>query len=277
MHDRHALPFPDPSLVCLLGVSGSGKSRLAASLPPYTVLALDEFRGIVSGDPGIQDCTPEAVDLFHCALETRLARGTTTYIDATNAYPADRRALTVRAHQYGVPAIALRMTTELDECLQRNSQRKGTRRVPGPAILAQYEQLIAAQDTARLQAEGFAEVHDAVDLPFLGACLERLTAEPEPEADDVRTVFGDQLAAVFSWHTTPVDREHFTGAFAVGGDELVIRQNNGDAFDLRFEARVRCDAPGCTGPAWTYVASAADLLAAYQGDPYEELECDRCG
>jgi len=270
------LPIPSPALVCLLGMSGSGKSRVAASFPPHTVLSLDAFRGLCSGDPGDQSSTPDAVDLFHRALEARLKRRVTTYIDATNAHPADRRALIIRAHQYGVTAVAIRMTTALDECLQRNSRREGTRHVPEHAILEQDAQLIAAQDSDRLKAEGFAEVYDAADLPLLGAYLERLAKEPEPQADDVRTVFGGQLAAVFAWHTSPVDPEHSTGAFAIGGDELVIRQRNGDAFDLRFEARIRCGTHRCPGPAWTYVSNALELFRAYQGDPYEEIECDHC-
>lgn len=53
-HLDNALPvdltIPDPSLVCLIGVAGSGKSTWAATWPATQVLELDRFRALVSDD-----------------------------------------------------------------------------------------------------------------------------------------------------------------------------------------------------------------------------------
>ncbi|MFI5726913.1 hypothetical protein [Streptomyces cyaneofuscatus] len=51
---ENALPLdttiPDPSLVCLIGAAGSGKSTWAATWPATQVLELDKLRALVSDD-----------------------------------------------------------------------------------------------------------------------------------------------------------------------------------------------------------------------------------
>lgn len=51
---ENALPvdttIPEPSLVCLIGAAGSGKSTWASTWPATQVLELDKFRAFVSDD-----------------------------------------------------------------------------------------------------------------------------------------------------------------------------------------------------------------------------------
>ncbi len=71
--------------------------------------------------------------------------------------------------------------------------------------------------------------------------------------------------------------QYRTGTFGAGGESLRVRwMDDGDPYDLRFEALVSCPADWCAGPAWTPVRSVAELAAAHRGTPLDESHCVRC-
>jgi predicted kinase len=153
-----------PCLVVLIGVPGSGKSTLArGTWSGERVLALDEFRGVVSGDECDQGSTPAALVALMEVLHARLQRRLTAVVDATNATDSDRRPLLAAARRYGLPAVAVVLATPLEQALARNAARPGPapgarwgRRVPEAFIRARHECILAC--VPGLAAEGFQQV-----------------------------------------------------------------------------------------------------------------------
>jgi protein phosphatase len=172
---RIDLAVPEPCLVVLVGVAGSGKSTFAARhFAPGDVLASDGFRARLGRDEADQGVNRTAFAVLHAALERRLAAGRTTVVDATNVRADARHALVRRAAAAGVPAIAIVLDLPLPDCLAGDRARSG-RHVPPAVIERQWAQLratldglsaggstaaaAASTDVARLEAEGFAAAH----------------------------------------------------------------------------------------------------------------------
>ena len=87
-------------LVVLVGVSGSGKSTFArAHFKPTEVVSSDFCRGLVADDENDQSATPDAFDVLHYIVGTRLRRGLLTVVDATNVQQAARASLVALAAQ----------------------------------------------------------------------------------------------------------------------------------------------------------------------------------
>ena len=79
-------------LVVLVGVSGSGKSTFARThFKPTEVVSSDFCRGLVADDENDQSATPDAFDVLHYIVGTRLRRGLLTVVDATNVQQARPR------------------------------------------------------------------------------------------------------------------------------------------------------------------------------------------
>jgi protein phosphatase len=172
---RIVVAVPEPSLVVLVGVAGSGKSTFAARhFAPGEVLASDGFRARLGRDEADLDVSRKAFAALHATLERRLAAARTTVVDATNVRAVARHALVRRAAAAGVPAIAIVLDLPLADCLAGDRARPG-RHVPPAVIERQWAQLratlagpstggsaapaAAATDGARLAAEGFAAAH----------------------------------------------------------------------------------------------------------------------
>ncbi|MEW1723870.1 AAA family ATPase [Streptomyces sp. NPDC093109] len=255
-----------PSLYVLIGAAGSGKSRIAAAFPARWRLELDACRERVADRRGDQASTPDAVRVFDTVLAGRLARHLPTVVDSTNTEERHRAGLVERAHAHRMPAVAIVASTPLEVCQARQDARPADRRVPPGTVARQHQ---GVPGTRQLRAEGFDEVHDAAELDLMGLLLARSTdAGPDPLAD-VRTFFGDGLAAVFAWDTGGE-----TGTFAVAGQEITVRQrDDGDPFDHHWQARTACP-DGCPGPAWVKVTGPADLLDVYKGGRPDDVWCE---
>jgi predicted kinase len=264
---------PMPSLVLLIGSAGAGKSRVARAFPATWRLELDQFRAAVADSAGCQDATADAVEALHAILDARLARRLPVVADATHAEERIRAGLLQRARHHQVPAVAVLVPTPLQVCQDRQHSRPPARQVPAETIAWQHQQIPTAE---QLLAEGFDRVHHAAELDPLHLLLQRVAADSPDPFTEVRAAFGEDLAAVFTWHTDPAEVFEPTGAFAIAGRELTVRWRNSGA-DAHFQARTRCEG-GCLGPAWVKVATTADLLAVYEGRPPEddEVRCDGC-
>lgn len=280
-------PIPEPSLIVLIGASGSAKSTLARTWPASYRLELDAYRELVSGDAGDQEATSDAVRVLHTVLEARLARGLTCVVDATNTRPDVRRHLVEAAHAHQLPAAAVVMTASLEQCLARNARRPDNRRVPDDTVRHQFQQVAAARPG--LRGEGFDHVVTDDRLMRLRVLLQRsvdcIHADHQVVGDHTerarrvlaRRFFGEELVEAFHWtHLRP--HHDPLGALAVGGDEITLAYRTWfpDPMDWGFEAQVPC-LGGCSGPAWVSVRSPMDLLAVYDDDfPEDSVRCDRC-
>lgn len=170
---RHATPLsPKASaltagVIVVIGPAGSGKSTWAAAhYRPEQILSLDALRAVVADDECSQDpnVTADAVALMNAILETRLRRELVTVVDATNGVSAERAQLLDAARRHQLPAVAVRFTTPLDVCLERQSARPGPspgrrwgRAVPASVVRNQHARTAASTDEALL-AEGFTAV-----------------------------------------------------------------------------------------------------------------------
>src|SRR5215831_6307552 len=115
------IAVPAAGLVVLVGVSGSGKSTFArAHFKPTEVVSSDFCRGLVADDENDQSATPDAFDVLHYIVGTRLRRGLLTVVDATNVEQAARVSLIklARSHDVLVDAIVLDVPDSV--ALERN-------------------------------------------------------------------------------------------------------------------------------------------------------------
>jgi len=151
------LAVPEPCLVVLVGVTGSGKSTFArAHFKPTEVISSDFCRGLVADDENDQSATPAAFELLHYIVGKRLAGGRLTVVDATNVQPEARRELVALAREHDVLPVAIVLNMPEKLCAERNAGRKD--RDFGPYVLRrQRDQL--RRGLAGLRREGFRAVH----------------------------------------------------------------------------------------------------------------------
>jgi protein phosphatase len=185
------LPIPAPSLVLLVGVSGSGKSTFAARHFSRTeVLSSDFFRGLIADDENDQRASGAAFDVLYQVARKRLAAGRLTVLDAINVHPDARAEAVELAREHDLPAVAIVLDLPLQVCLDRNAGRSA--RVLDQQLLRRQRDTLR-RGIASLPTEGFHQVH-------------RLTAAEEV---DRATVLRTRL---------PCDLRHEVGPFDIVGD-----------------------------------------------------------
>src|SRR3954471_9753125 len=151
------LAVPALSLVCLVGVSGSGKSTFAArNFLPTEVISSDFCRGLVADDENNQAATGDAFDLLHHIAGKRLAARRLTVVDATNVQPEARKKLVALAKEHDVLVVAIVLDIAERVCLDRNAGRPD-RDFGAHVIRRQRDQL--RRGLRGLQREGFRTVH----------------------------------------------------------------------------------------------------------------------
>ncbi|MFW5774665.1 MAG: AAA family ATPase, partial [Chitinivibrionales bacterium] len=92
------ISIPDPSLIVLIGVAGSGKSAFAHRwFSPTSVVSSDFCRALISDDEENQSVSPDAFRLLHFIIGKRLKYNRLTVCDATNIDTRHRkRILSIR-------------------------------------------------------------------------------------------------------------------------------------------------------------------------------------
>jgi polynucleotide kinase-phosphatase len=167
--EKRQLAVPALGLVVLVGVSGSGKSTFArAQFKPTEVVSSDFCRGLVADDENDQAATPDAFDLLHYIVGTRLRRGLLTVVDATNVQQAARASLVKLARSHHVLVDAIVLDVDQSVALERNSTRPD-RDFGSHVVARQHRDL--KRSMKRLAKEGFRRVHvlhgeeaDAVEI-----------------------------------------------------------------------------------------------------------------
>jgi protein phosphatase len=167
------IDLPDPSLVVLIGAAGAGKSTFAARhFAVDEVLSSDLYRKMVSGDEANQAATRAAFLRLHHDLETRLADGLLTVVDATSVQTHARRRLLARAAAAGVPTTAIVLDLPTETVLARNAAR--------PARTVDYE-------VVRRQLGGVREALDGPAPPLYREGFSQVIVLRDPaEVDRVR-------------------------------------------------------------------------------------------
>lgn len=150
------IDLPDPSLVVLIGPSGSGKSSFARRHFAATeVISSDFCRGLVADDENNQAATVDAFAVLEFIAGRRLAQPRFTVVDATNVQRTARRPLIDLARQHDLFAVAIVLDLPEDVCQARNAARPD-RDFGAHVIRQQRSQL--RQSLKGLRREGFHRV-----------------------------------------------------------------------------------------------------------------------
>jgi protein phosphatase len=118
------IELPSPSLVVLMGASGSGKSTFAARhFKPTEVISSDFCRGLVADDENDQAATKDAFAVLHEIARRRLNNRRLTVIDATNVQRESRAPLLKLAREHDLFAVAIVLDPPEEVCHARNAAR----------------------------------------------------------------------------------------------------------------------------------------------------------
>jgi protein phosphatase len=148
--------LPDPSLVVLIGPSGSGKSSFARKhFAPTEVISSDFCRGLVADDENDQSATTDAFAVLHFIAGRRLAQPRFTVVDATNVQREARRPLIELAKQHDLFPVAIVLDMPEAICQERNRSRPD--RDFGPHVVRQQRSQLR-RSLKGLQREGFRRV-----------------------------------------------------------------------------------------------------------------------
>jgi polynucleotide kinase-phosphatase len=148
---------PSMGLVVLVGVSGSGKSTFAsARFKPTEVVSSDFCRGLIADDENDQSATPDAFDVLHYIVGTRLRRGLLTVVDATNVQQDARASLLKLARDHDVLADAI--VLDVPESLAAERNRGRPDRDFGSHVVSRQARDLR-RSLPRLKREGFRRVH----------------------------------------------------------------------------------------------------------------------
>lgn len=150
------IDLPDPSLVLLVGASGSGKSSFARKhFLASEVISSDACRALVSDDENNQAATQDAFDVLRYIAGKRLAQPRITVIDATNVQKSARKPLLQLARDHDLFAVAIVLDLPESVCHERNAARPD--RDFGPHVVRNQSSQLR-KSLKGLQREGFNRV-----------------------------------------------------------------------------------------------------------------------
>jgi predicted kinase len=136
-----------PELVIMVGVSGSGKSVVAKQLVNrgqgrVARLNRDSLRLMLHVDVPYKKTLEDRVRNLQNAMATMLLQaGTDVIIDDTNCIRNTRQKWEDFAKQHRAKFRVIRMTTDIDTCIERDSKREGREKVGEGVIRRQYKDL----------------------------------------------------------------------------------------------------------------------------------------
>jgi polynucleotide kinase-phosphatase len=186
MTETTQVTIPAMGLVVLVGVSGSGKSTFARThFKPTEVVSSDFCRGLVADDENDQSATPDAFDVLHYIVGTRLRRGLLTVVDATNVQQPARASLIKLAKSHDVLVDAIVIDVPEDVAQERNKQRPD-RDFGNHVVSRQHRDL--KRSFRRLNKEGFRRVHVLRGTDQIDA-VEILREKPWNDRKDIHGPF----------------------------------------------------------------------------------------
>jgi protein phosphatase len=151
------LTIPTPSLVCLIGASGSGKSTFARRFfLPTEIVSSDACRGLVADDETDQSASAGAFAVLHSIVRERLKLRRIVVVDATNVQPESRAALVALAREHHLFAVAVVIDVPEGVCNERNALRPDRN---GGAHVVRNHRAALRRTGRHLDKEGFRYVY----------------------------------------------------------------------------------------------------------------------
>ena len=190
------IDLPDPSLVVLIGASGSGKSSFAAQHFLRTeVISSDFCRALVADDENDQAATKDAFAVLHEIASRRLSQPRITVVDATNVQRESRRPLIQLAREHDLFPVAIVLDLPEEVCRDRNRDRPD--RDFGDHVVRQQRSQLR-RSLRGLQREGFRHVWKLTTPEQ----VEQVTIERTPLWSDRRAEHGpfDLIGDVHGCH-----------------------------------------------------------------------------
>lgn len=128
-----------PIFVMLIGLPGSGKSRLAEDYRAlgYSVHSSDDIREELSGDVNNQKINTLVFDTLHSRIKEDLKNQKNCVYDATNISYKRRKAFLNEIKKYFCYKRAVLVATPYEVCLEQNELRE--RKVPEEVIERMYK------------------------------------------------------------------------------------------------------------------------------------------
>lgn len=195
-----SLILPEPSLVVLLGASGSGKSSFAAKhFAPTEVVSSDRMRALICDDENDQGVSADAFEMVHRLADMRLAHARMTVIDATSLEPRARQPLRKIAKRQHLPIVIVALDVSLETLLARHAAR-GDR--PFTEVVVREHHAQFRRSLEGLRSEGFREVHVLAeqDIERVEVRREKLAPERREERGPFDLV-GDVHGCASELHT----------------------------------------------------------------------------
>nr|WP_230882243.1 polynucleotide kinase-phosphatase [Planomonospora sp. ID91781] len=220
------------SLVVLVGVSGSGKSTFARRhFAPTQVVSSDFCRGLVADDENDQAATPDAFDVLHYIVRTRLRRGLLTVVDATNVQWEARKQLVDLAKSENVLVDAIVLDVPEEVAIARNETRPD--RDFGPQVVRRQRKDLR-RSLGKISRDGFRRVHvlrGADEIEAAEVVTERAWTDRRELTgpfDIIGDVHGcraelEALLRELGWRVGPDGATHPEGRTAVFVGDLVDR------------------------------------------------------
>ena len=120
--------FPEPTLIIMVGLPGSGKSTIANQLAVDNsntlVFSSDAYREKICGDENDQSNNDLVFRTLHKDLKESLLLGKNCIFDATNVTLKDRKRILDNVIDLNIEKIAYFVDTPHDECWERDKNRK---------------------------------------------------------------------------------------------------------------------------------------------------------
>lgn len=130
----------DLQFICLVGLSGSGKSFHAQEIAKQIggfVISSDYYRQKIYGAEEIQGDNNKLFEKIHVDIIDLLSSGNSVIFDATNLSMKNRVALLQKINKINCKKTAIVMATEYKKCLEYNQSRD--RIVPAHIINRQWK------------------------------------------------------------------------------------------------------------------------------------------